>query len=96
MNDLTRPFSLDTYLADLAPLINLDCGTRTPAGVARVADIMTEKYEAIGWQVTRHQFAAECGPASRQPMPRGRITTTSCWWATWTPSSPRGRRPSDR
>ncbi|GKR59378.1 hypothetical protein KAM476_42430 [Aeromonas caviae] len=33
MNDLTRPFSLDTYLADLAPLINLDCGTRTPAGV---------------------------------------------------------------
>jgi len=62
MNDLTRPFSLDTYLADLAPLINLDCGTRTPAGVARVADIMTEKYEAIGWQVTRHQFAAECGP----------------------------------
>lgn len=23
---------------------------------------MTEKYEAIGWQVTRHQFAAECGP----------------------------------
>ncbi len=62
MNDLKRPFSLDTYLADLAPLINLDCGTRTPAGVARVADIMTEKYEAIGWQVTRHQFAAECGP----------------------------------
>lgn len=38
MNDLTRPFSLDTYLADLAPLINLDCGTRTPAGLARVAD----------------------------------------------------------
>ncbi|TNI15766.1 M20 family metallopeptidase, partial [Aeromonas dhakensis] len=34
----------------------------TPAGVATVADIMTEKYEAIGWQVTRHQFAAECGP----------------------------------
>lgn len=34
MNDLKRPFSLDTYLADLAPLINLDCGTRTPAGVA--------------------------------------------------------------
>lgn len=48
MNDLKHPFSLDTYLADLAPLINLDCGTRTPAGVARVADIMTEKYEAIG------------------------------------------------
>ncbi|GKR06813.1 hypothetical protein KAM463_23780 [Aeromonas caviae] len=96
MNDLTRPFSLDTYLADLAPLINLDCGTRTPAGVARVADIMTEKYEAIGWQVTRHQFAAECGPCLEATNAPGRITTTSCWWATWTPSSPRGRRPSDR
>ncbi len=62
MTDSRNAFSLDAYLADLAPLINLDCGTRTPAGVARVADIMTEKYEAIGWQVTRHQFAAECGP----------------------------------
>ncbi len=62
MTDSRNAFSLDAYLADLAPLINLDCGTRTPAGVARVADIMTAKYEAIGWQVTRHQFAAECGP----------------------------------
>ncbi len=62
MTVVKSPFSLDSYLADLAPLINLDCGTRTPAGVAKVADIMTEKYEAIGWQVTRHQFAAECGP----------------------------------
>ncbi|MGL5608189.1 MAG: M20 family metallopeptidase, partial [Aeromonas veronii] len=62
MTVVKSPFSLDSYLADLAPLINLDCGTRTSAGVAKVAEIMTEKYEAIGWQVTRHQFAAECGP----------------------------------
>ena len=33
MTDLKTPFSLETYLAELAPLINLDCGTRTPAGV---------------------------------------------------------------
>ncbi|WP_404840248.1 M20 family metallopeptidase [Aeromonas media] len=62
MTDPRNAFSLDAYLADLAPLINLDCGTRTPAGVARVADILTEKYEAIGWQVSRHQFSPECGP----------------------------------
>lgn len=62
MTDPRNAFSLDAYLADLAPLINLDCGTRTPAGVARVADILTEKYEAIGWQVVRHQLAPECGP----------------------------------
>ena len=43
MTVVKSPFSLESYLADLAPLINLDCGTRTPAGVARVADNMTEK-----------------------------------------------------
>ncbi|PJC92821.1 peptidase M20, partial [Aeromonas lusitana] len=57
MTNSRNDFSLDDYLANLAPLINLDCGTRTPAGVAKVADIMTEKYQAIGWQVVRHQFA---------------------------------------
>ncbi|MGY3904848.1 M20 family metallopeptidase [Aeromonas lusitana] len=62
MTNSRNDFSLDDYLANLAPLINLDCGTRTPAGVAKVADIMTEKYQAIGWQVVRHQFADECGP----------------------------------
>ncbi|PJG60264.1 M20 family metallopeptidase [Aeromonas cavernicola] len=62
MTYLNNPFSLARYLTDLAPLINLDCGTRTPAGVAKVADIMTEKYQALGWQVIRHQFARECGP----------------------------------
>lgn len=64
-----RPLPFETMMTDpqrffpgrlsggSGPLINLDCGTRTPAGVARVADILTEKYEAIGWQVSRHQFS---------------------------------------
>ena len=55
-------FPLQAFLADLEPLINTDCGSRTPAGVARIADLMTAHYAALGWQVTRHQFEAASGP----------------------------------
>ncbi|WP_020580738.1 M20 family metallopeptidase [Endozoicomonas elysicola] len=55
-------FNLDQYLEELKPLINVDCGTWTPAGVSKVADIMTEKYQGIGWQVTRHSFDEKVGP----------------------------------
>lgn len=55
-------FNLDQYLEELKPLINVDCGTWTPAGVSKVADIMTEKYQGIGWQVTRHTFDEKVGP----------------------------------
>ena len=56
-------FDLEQYLSELKPLINVDCGTYTPEGVAKVADLMTEKYESIGWQVTRHVFDEKVGPA---------------------------------
>ena len=55
-------FNLDQYLAELKPLINIDCGTYTPEGVTRIADMMTEKYESIGWHVTRHQLDQKVGP----------------------------------
>ena len=56
-------FDLDQYLEELKPMINIDCGTYTPEGVAKVADMLTEKYESIGWQVTRHVFDEKVGPA---------------------------------
>ena len=56
-------FDLDQYLSELKPLINTDCGTYTPAGVTKIADLMTEKYESIGWQVTRHPLNEKVGPA---------------------------------
>lgn len=56
-------FDLEQYLSELKPLINVDCGTYTPEGVAKVADLMSEKYESIGWQVTRHVLGEEVGPA---------------------------------
>jgi glutamate carboxypeptidase len=53
-------FSLDGYLAELSPLINLDCGSLQQDGIAAVADLMAAKYEAMGgWQIKR----VDCGLA---------------------------------
>ena len=59
---IAKEFNLEAYLEALKPLVNIDCGTNTPAGVARIADMMTEKYENIGWQVTREDFGEQVGP----------------------------------
>ena len=58
----SKEFKLEAYLEELKPLVNIDCGTCTPAGVAKVADIMTEKYDSIGWHVTRKDFGEQVGP----------------------------------
>ena len=55
-------FNLEQYLEELKPLIDVDCGTWVPAGVHQIADIMTEKYQALNWSVTRHEFDAKVGP----------------------------------
>ncbi|WP_067514408.1 M20 family metallopeptidase [Endozoicomonas ascidiicola] len=55
-------FNIDQYLEELKPLINVDCGTFTPEGVSQIADIMTEKYKGLGWQVSRHHFDEKVGP----------------------------------
>ncbi|MGY3969326.1 M20 family metallopeptidase [Aeromonas enteropelogenes] len=53
-------FSLDEYLAELAPLINLDCGSLHQPGITAVADLMAAKYEAMGgWHIKR----VDCGVA---------------------------------
>ncbi|MDO5530567.1 M20 family metallopeptidase [Sutterella sp.] len=40
---------LDDYLKDLAPLVNLDCGTATIPGVTRAAEIMKGYFDSIGF-----------------------------------------------
>ncbi|MGY3941642.1 M20 family metallopeptidase [Aeromonas tecta] len=53
-------FSLNDYLAELAPLINLDCGSLHKPGITRVAELMAAKYEAMGgWHIKR----VDCGVA---------------------------------
>lgn len=52
-------FSLNNYLEELRPLINLDCGTLTVDGIEVVASIMAQKYLDLGWDVKR----VDCGIA---------------------------------
>lgn len=46
-------FSVEGYLNELRPLINVDCGTFTIDGIEQVASIMSAKYEQLGWCVER-------------------------------------------
>ncbi|MCD9523048.1 M20/M25/M40 family metallo-hydrolase [Photobacterium carnosum] len=52
-------FSLNNYLEELRPLINLDCGTLTVDGIDVVATTMAQKYLDLGWNVKR----IDCGIA---------------------------------
>ena len=52
-------FSLNNYLEELRPLINIDCGTLTVDGIDVVATIMAQKYLDLGWNVKR----IDCGIA---------------------------------
>jgi glutamate carboxypeptidase len=44
---------LPAYLADLERLVNIDCGSYTPDGVNRVADLVAERLAAMGAHVAR-------------------------------------------
>ncbi|KLV03887.1 peptidase M20 [Photobacterium aquae] len=52
-------FSLEQYLDELRPLINVDCGTLTKEGIEVIANQMAEKYTDLGWNVKR----VDCGIA---------------------------------
>ncbi len=55
-------FSLQDYLDELRPLINVDCGTRTVDGIEQVADILSDKYQQLGWNIKRVDLGeAGCG-----------------------------------
>jgi glutamate carboxypeptidase len=43
----------DDYLADLARLVSVDCGSWSPEGVNRVADICADKLASLGFTITR-------------------------------------------
>lgn len=53
-------FSLNEYLEELRPLINVDCGTYTTDGIEFIASQFEGKYQAMsGWSVRR----IDCGRA---------------------------------
>src|SRR5574338_234323 len=63
------------FLDDLSALVNINSGTYTPEGVARVADYLQPMFEAMGCVVERIQ-GEKMGPqlvAHRSGTGRGRV-----------------------
>ncbi|MBQ8828565.1 MAG: M20 family metallopeptidase [Burkholderiaceae bacterium] len=58
----TQPTSiLESYLEDLASLVNFDCGTENPDGVTRAAGIMKEHFDSIGFKTEIIDFGPAVG-----------------------------------
>lgn len=55
-------FSIDGFLKELEEIVNIDSGSSTAGGVAKVADKMEEKYKGLGLNVIRHDFSSKAGP----------------------------------
>ena len=54
-------FSLEKFLSELEPLINIDSGFGAPEGATEVALRLAAPLEAAGWIVERHKLDPACG-----------------------------------
>jgi glutamate carboxypeptidase len=52
---------LDAYLEALETMVNIDCGSYSPAGVNTIADLCEERFRAQGWDVDRRHHRAVGG-----------------------------------
>jgi glutamate carboxypeptidase len=43
----------DEYIDALAEMVNIDCGSFSPIGVNRIADLCAERFTAGGWEIER-------------------------------------------
>ncbi len=59
---MSQTFDVKTYISQLEKLVNVDCGSHTPAGISKIADILTPMFEQIGFTVTRHHLDDKAGP----------------------------------
>jgi glutamate carboxypeptidase len=51
----------DAYVDALATMVNVDCGSYSPAGVNRIADLCEERFRARGWDVDRRPHVPDRG-----------------------------------
>jgi len=45
----------EEFVAALEAMVNVDCGSYTPAGVNEIADLCEQRFQANGWEVERRQ-----------------------------------------
>lgn len=53
---------LNIYMQELQELVNMDSGSRFPAGTKKVADFFVDKFEQIGWLVEIVRTSELVGP----------------------------------
>jgi glutamate carboxypeptidase len=49
----------EAFVDDLRTMVNVDCGSYTPSGVNRIADLCEQRFDAGGWRVERTPHAPE-------------------------------------
>ncbi|MBB1200236.1 M20 family peptidase [Enterobacteriaceae bacterium 89] len=53
---------LEQYIEELSTLVNVDCGTQTREGVAKVAGIMQQLWQQEGWHAEQIDLGEAVGP----------------------------------
>jgi glutamate carboxypeptidase len=61
------------FVADLADLVNVDCGTYTPEGVNHIADDCEQRFRRGGWAVDRRRHEAAPGQPGLGDLVIGRL-----------------------
>ena len=64
---------LPRYLAELEALVNIDCGSYTPEGVNRVADVVTDSLRELGADVERMRLEPKEGDRQLGDVVVGRM-----------------------
>jgi len=64
---------LPRFLAELETMVNIDCGSYTPDGVNRIADLVAAELRALGASVNRHPHRPSDGGAQLGDVVIGRL-----------------------
>ncbi len=51
----------ERFVEDLRTMVNVDCGSFSPAGVDRIADLCEDRFRSQGWEVERRPHVASEG-----------------------------------
>ncbi len=63
----------DEFVADLRAMVDVDCGSYTPAGVNRIADLCEVRFGAGGWDVERRPHEPRSGERQLGDLVIGRL-----------------------
>src|SRR5205809_8121903 len=64
---------LGEYLDALRAMVDTDCGTYSPDGVNRIADLCEERFRASGWAVERRRHEPAQGERQLGDLVIGRL-----------------------